>query len=48
MIAFIRNLWRSHKVKAAERRTYRDQRYVPGHGMEDAQRGIIQEIRHQN
>jgi len=36
MIGFIRKLRRRHKVKTAERRTYLDQRYVPGHDPGDA------------
>jgi hypothetical protein len=36
MIGFIRKLWRRHKVRAAEHRTYMDQRYVPGHDAGDA------------
>jgi len=37
MIGFVRKLWRHHKVKAADRRIFRDQGRSPGHARGDAE-----------
>jgi hypothetical protein len=41
MIGFIWKLWRSHKVKAAERRVFLDQVHSSGHEPDDAQHMIV-------
>jgi|HubBroStandDraft_2_1064218.scaffolds.fasta_scaffold40537_4 hypothetical protein len=38
MIGFIRKLWRRHRVKAAEHRTYLDQEHAPSDPIVDAER----------
>jgi hypothetical protein len=42
MIVFVRKLWRRHKVKAADRRVFRDQGRVPRHGTGDSEHMITE------
>jgi hypothetical protein len=42
MIGLIRELWRRHKVKAADRRMFLDQGHPPGNAMQNAQRIVTE------